>query len=60
MCVYHNEFQQSVSVIEDVQIDSVVYHHRMSNFQLASPLYTRAEPVGRLNTEFFECFQEHG
>ena len=60
MLVDHNEFQQSVADIEDVQIDSVVDHHRIANFHTASPLYYRAEPVGSTNTVIFELFQEHG
>ena len=60
MLVDHNEFQQSVSDIEDVTIDSVVDHHRIANFHTAAPLFYRAEPVGSTNTVIFEMFQEYG
>ena len=42
----HNEFQQSISDIKDVQIIEVVDHHRVANFETANPLMMRLEPVG--------------
>ena len=42
----HNEFQQSISDIRDVEVVEVIDHHRVSNFETASPLYMRLEPVG--------------
>lgn len=42
----HNEFQQSVSDIAEVEVYGVVDHHRVANFETASPLYMRLEPVG--------------
>src|SRR5690625_6441733 len=39
--VDHNEFQQSVSNIEDVNIVEVIDHHRIANFETANPLYFR-------------------
>ena len=37
----HNEFQQSVSDIAEVEVYGVVDHHRVANFETASPLYMR-------------------
>lgn len=56
--VDHNEAQQSVSDIQDVQVDYVVDHHRIANFQTANPLFYRAEPVGCTNTIIYKLFKE--
>lgn len=58
MLVDHNEFQQSVADIADVEVLSVVDHHRISNFETANPLYYRAEPVGCTNTIIAKLFKE--
>ena len=58
MLVDHNEFQQSVADITDVEVLSVVDHHRISNFETANPLYYRAEPVGCTNTIIAKLFKE--
>jgi len=58
MLVDHNEFQQSVTDIADVEVLSVVDHHRISNFETANPLYYRAEPVGCTNTIIAKLFKE--
>ncbi|WP_407371434.1 manganese-dependent inorganic pyrophosphatase [Carnobacterium sp.] len=58
MLVDHNEFQQSVKDIADVEVLSVVDHHRISNFETANPLYYRAEPVGCTNTIIAKLFKE--
>ena len=50
MLVDHNEFQQSISDISEVNILAVVDHHRIANFETANPLYYRAEPVGCTST----------
>ena len=42
----HNEFQQSISDIKDVEVIEVVDHHRVANFETANPLMMRLEPVG--------------
>ena len=42
----HNEFQQSIFDIRDVEVIEVVDHHRVANFETANPLYMRLEPVG--------------
>jgi manganese-dependent inorganic pyrophosphatase len=58
--VDHNEFQQSVDNIEDVRIDEVIDHHRVSNFETKEPLYFRAEPVGCTATILNKMYKENG
>src|SRR5699024_4167806 len=58
MLVDHNEFQQSVSDIAEATILSVVDHHRIANFETASPLYYRAEPVGCTSTIILKLYKE--
>ena len=58
MLVDHNEFQQSVNDIADVEVLSVIDHHRISNFETANPLYYHAEPVGCTNTIIAKVFKE--
>ncbi|AQP52828.1 manganese-dependent inorganic pyrophosphatase [Vagococcus penaei] len=60
MLVDHNEAQQSVSDIKEVDILAVVDHHRIANFETANPLYYRAEPVGCTNTIILKLFKENG
>ncbi|MFC4558978.1 manganese-dependent inorganic pyrophosphatase [Virgibacillus kekensis] len=57
--VDHNEFQQSVDNIRDVQIAEVIDHHRISNFETKEPLYFRAEPVGCTATILNNMFKEN-
>lgn len=59
MLVDHNEAQQSVADIQDVEVLAVVDHHRIANFETANPLYYRAEPVGCTNTIILKLFKEH-
>lgn len=59
MLVDHNEFQQSISDIVDVEILSVVDHHRIANFETANPLYYRAEPVGCTSTIVLKMYKEN-
>lgn len=59
MLVDHNEFQQSVSDIREVEVLSVVDHHRIANFETANPLHYRAEPVGCTNTIILKLYKEH-
>ncbi|AKX86750.1 inorganic pyrophosphatase [Enterococcus durans] len=59
MLVDHNEFQQSISDITDVEILSVVDHHRIANFETANPLYYRAEPVGCTSTIVLKMYKEN-
>lgn len=56
--VDHNEFQQSADTIADATIKHVVDHHRIANFETASPLYYRAEPVGCTATILYKMYKE--
>lgn len=56
--VDHNEFQQSVDNIKEVNIVEVIDHHRIANFETANPLYFRAEPVGCTSTILYKIFNE--
>lgn len=58
--VDHNERQQSASDIDRVQIIEVIDHHRIANFETASPLYYRAEPVGCTATILKKLYKENG
>ena len=60
MLVDHNEAQQSVSDIKELEVLAVVDHHRIANFETANPLYYRAEPVGCTNTIILKLYKEHG
>lgn len=60
MLVDHNEAQQSVADIDQVQVTHVVDHHRIANFETAAPLYYRAEPVGCTSTIIWKLYQEAG
>lgn len=57
--VDHNEAQQSVSDIKEVEIAAVVDHHRVANIETANPLYYRAEPVGCTATILLKLYKEH-
>lgn len=59
MLVDHNERQQSVDDIADVEITHVVDHHRIANFETALPLYYRAEPVGCVSTIIWKMYLEN-
>lgn len=58
--VDHNEKQQSVKDIEEVQVIEVIDHHRIANFKTADPLYFRAEPVGCTATILNKLYKENG
>lgn len=58
--VDHNEVQQSASDVEKVEVQYVVDHHRIANFQTANPLFYRAEPVGCTNTILYKMYKEYG
>ncbi|PTL40064.1 manganese-dependent inorganic pyrophosphatase [Alkalicoccus saliphilus] len=58
--VDHNEFQQSVDDIKEVQIKEVIDHHRIANFETDGPLYYRAEPVGCTATILNKMYKENG
>lgn len=56
----HNEFQQSLSDIRDVEVLEVVDHHRVANFETANPLYMRLEPVGSASSIVYRLYKENG
>lgn len=60
MLVDHNEPQQSVADIDQVNVSWVVDHHRIMNFNTANPLYYRAEPVGCTSTVVWKMYNENG
>nr|WGD81963.1 manganese-dependent inorganic pyrophosphatase [Bacillus subtilis]WGD83991.1 manganese-dependent inorganic pyrophosphatase [Bacillus subtilis]WGE03361.1 manganese-dependent inorganic pyrophosphatase [Bacillus subtilis] len=55
----HNERQQSIKDIEEVQVLEVIDHHRIANFETAEPLYYRAEPVGCTATILNKMYKEN-
>lgn len=57
--VDHNEFQQSVDNIREVNIVEVIDHHRVANFETANPLYFRVEPVGCTATILNKIYKEN-
>lgn len=57
--VDHNERQQSVGDIGQVQVLEVIDHHRIANFETSGPLYYRAEPVGCTATILNKLYKEH-
>ncbi|MFD2923964.1 manganese-dependent inorganic pyrophosphatase [Halobacillus naozhouensis] len=57
--VDHNERQQSVEDIDDVQVLEVIDHHRIANFETKGPLYYRAEPVGCTATILNKLYKEN-
>ena len=59
MLVDHNEAQQSVDDLKDVQVTHVVDHHRIANFQTAAPLYYHAEPLGCTSTILLKLFKQN-
>ena len=54
----HNEFQQSISDIREVEVAAVIDHHRVANFETANPLYMRLEPVGSASSIVYRAFKE--
>ncbi|HFI0395192.1 TPA: manganese-dependent inorganic pyrophosphatase [Streptococcus suis] len=56
----HNEFQQSIADIKDVEVAAVIDHHRVANFGTANPLYMRLEPVGSASSIVYRAFKENG
>ncbi|GGC83110.1 manganese-dependent inorganic pyrophosphatase [Thalassobacillus devorans] len=57
--VDHNERQQSIDDIDQVQVTEVIDHHRIANFETQGPLYYRAEPVGCTATILNKLYKEH-
>lgn len=56
----HNEFQQSIEDIKEVEVAAVIDHHRVANFETANPLYMRLEPVGSASSIVYRAFKENG
>ncbi|MGT2755947.1 manganese-dependent inorganic pyrophosphatase [Streptococcus ovuberis] len=56
----HNEFQQSIADIRDLEVLAVVDHHRVANFETANPLYMRLEPVGSASSIVYRASKEAG
>ena len=56
----HNEFQQSIADIREVEVYGVVDHHRVANFETGNPLYMRVEPVGSASSIVYRMFKENG
>ncbi len=56
----HNEFQQSITDIKEVEVAAVIDHHRVANFETANPLYMRLEPVGSASSIVYRAFKENG
>lgn len=56
----HNEFQQSISDIREVEVVGVVDHHRVANFETANPLYMLLEPVGSASSIVYRQFKAAG
>ncbi|HFI0436350.1 TPA: manganese-dependent inorganic pyrophosphatase [Streptococcus suis] len=56
----HNEFQQSIADIKEVEVAAVIDHHRVANFETANPLYMRLEPVGSASSIAYRAFKENG
>lgn len=58
--VDHNEFQQSVADIKEMEIYSVVDHHKIANFETAGPVFYRAEPIGSTCSILTKLYKENG
>ncbi|MCY3035870.1 MULTISPECIES: manganese-dependent inorganic pyrophosphatase [Aerococcus] len=58
--VDHNEFQQSVADIKDLNVFAVVDHHRVGNFETSAPLYYIAKPLGCTQSVIYDLYQEKG
>ena len=56
----HNEFQQSIADINEVEVAAVIDHHRVANFETANPLYMRLEPVGSASSIVYRTSKEAG
>lgn len=56
----HNEFQQSIADIREVEVAAVIDHHRVANFETANPLFMRLEPVGSASSIVYRAAKEAG
>lgn len=59
MLVDHNEAQQSVDDIAQLQVTHVVDHHRIANFETTAPLFYHAEPLGCCSTIIYKLFKQN-
>ena len=58
--VDHNEVQQSATGVEKVEVEYVVDHHRIANFQTANPLFYRDRTSRMYNTILYKMYKEYG
>ncbi|RPA62481.1 manganese-dependent inorganic pyrophosphatase [Aerococcus agrisoli] len=58
--VDHNESQQSVADLKDLEVYSVVDHHKIGDFTSPAPLSFLTKPYGCTQTILFELFQQEG
>ena len=58
--VDHNESKQIIDGHEDVNIVAVIDHHRLGDFETASPILIRIEPVGSSCTLVTKLYKEAG
>ena len=58
--VDHNEPQQSADDIDNVVVDYVIDHHRISGFTTNGPVFYRAEPIGSTASVLYKMFNEYG
>ncbi len=58
--VDHNESTQSLSGLDQAEIEAIIDHHRLGDVQTAAPLFMRSEPVGSCNTIIAALFKENG
>lgn len=58
--VDHNEVSQSVSGLEQVEIQEIIDHHRLADIQTGQPIQVRNEPVGSTCTIITSMYQENG
>ncbi|MGO3201599.1 MAG: manganese-dependent inorganic pyrophosphatase [Ruoffia tabacinasalis] len=57
--VDHNEATQSVNDLDEVEVDFVIDHHRIANFETSNPLFYRAEPIGSTASVIYKLFKEN-
>jgi len=57
--VDHNEYSQSISNIEELDIVGIIDHHKF-NTKTQNPVYIRAEPIGSTCTIIYKLYKEAG
>lgn len=50
---------QTADGFEQAKVLEVIDHHRISNFNVADPLYMRVEPVGCTSTILLDLYNEN-